>query len=86
MAAIALTAHCAAHLLAVSSSTSLPNSPVAISSPETNGSWPEVKTRFPVRAAGTYEATGGTTSGIEIPSAVKRSSTMLIIFLNPLVA
>ena len=77
-AAIAFSAHCCAHATASSGLTSAPTLPVAISSPERIGSWPEVKTWLPERTAGTYAATGRATSGTARPSSASRSSTALM--------
>ena len=52
-AAMALRAHCRAHSSASSGVTSPPTLPVAISWPSRIGSWPDVKTWWPLRTAGT---------------------------------
>ena len=76
-AAMALRAHCRAHASASSGVTSPPTLPVAISWPSRIGSWPDVKTWWPLRTAGMYDATGLATSGTVSPSSWSRSSGVL---------
>ena len=47
--------------------------------PSLNGPCPEMNTRFPVRTAGTYAATGATGVGSSMPSSASLSSGVVIV-------